>query len=70
MTSAYLKKMSPFLVILSELEKTRKDMEEPEETREESIINKEIPITYVPGGYQTRSKGTVHDEDWVMKKPL
>ena len=55
---------------ISELEKTRKDVEEREETREESIINREIPITYVPGGYQTRSKGTVHDEDWVMKKPL
>ena len=49
------------------LDKTR---DERDETREEMVINREIPITYASEGYRTRSKGAVPHEKWVMKKAL
>ena len=54
----------------NDMERTNGNIEVHEETNEEGIINREIPITYGPGGYRTRSKGAVGNEDWVMKKPL
>ena len=46
------------------------DNQNIEETDEERWLNNEIPVTYEPEGYRTRSKGPVTDESWVMKRSL
>ena len=35
------------------------------QTAEEKFLNEEIPVTYEPEGYRTRSKGPLADEKWV-----
>ena len=53
-----------------EINNGEEESQNMEMTEEEDWLNKEIPVTYEPTGYRTRSKGPVAVESWVMKKPL